>query len=72
MDTLTKKNFDTWKIHAQAVLIEADFWSYVSGEIPKPTLSEKPTETEAIAVKEWTRQDLKAKSEILLSISASE
>ena len=36
LEMLSKDNYDSWKIHAQALLIKMDGWDYVSGAIPKP------------------------------------
>ena len=72
LEILSKDNYDTWQIHAQALLIKNDHWKYVSGESTKPELSSPPTAQETTAQQRWIQNDLKARSDILLSISASE
>lgn len=48
-----------------------DAWLYVSGEYIKPILVPGNAESK-IAVEQWIRNDSKAKSDIILSITASE
>lgn len=70
IELLNKSNYDTWKLQMQALLIKADLWEYVSGDTTKP----EPGVDNANAriVSEWVKNDLKAKSDIILSISVSE
>ena len=70
--TLTKDNFDTWRIHAQALLIKNEMWGYASGDIPKPALPANPTPEQTAAYNAWKSQDMKARSDILLTISSHE
>jgi len=70
LETLSKHNYDTWKIQAEALLIKNDSWGYVSGEIPKPILMENGSNINA--VKNWENNDRKAKSDLILSINPSE
>ena len=72
LEVLTKDNFDTWRIHAQALLIKNDMWKYVCDESTAPRLPENPTAAEQRAYDTWITNDLKARSDILLSISPSE
>ncbi|KMQ92279.1 retrovirus-related pol polyprotein from transposon tnt 1-94 [Lasius niger] len=51
-----------------AVLIKNDAWDYVSGEAVKP----EPTTTNAAEVRDWNIKDEKAKSDLILSIGASQ
>ena len=37
-ETLTKANFETWRILTKALLIKNDAWIYVSGSKPKPEI----------------------------------
>ena len=34
----SKDNYDTWKMHVKALLIENDTWIYVSGDSFKPEI----------------------------------
>ena len=72
LEVLSKDNFDTWRIHAQALLIKNDMWEYVSGKHIRPELTPNPTALETATRDQWDAQDLKARSDILLAISASE
>ncbi|KAJ3661597.1 hypothetical protein Zmor_005987 [Zophobas morio] len=68
IELLRKDNFDTWKLQMQAVLIKGDLWEYVSGTCVKP----EATATNAAAIAEWVKNDSKARSDIVLSISPTE
>lgn len=70
IELLTKENFDTWKLQMQAVLTKCDLWEYTNGSNVQPTL--KADNSNAAAVSEWVKNDQKAKSEIILSISPTE
>lgn len=61
---LDRDNYDTWKVQVKALLVKGDTWGYVSGEIVKP-------EDEA-AILQWTNNDAKAMSDLILSISPAE
>jgi len=39
IELLTKINYDTWRIQAEALLVKSDSWPYVSGDIPKPAVA---------------------------------
>ena len=54
----------------QALLIKSDLWDYASGASEKPFAGEN--NANAAAVNTWVKNDLKAKSDIILSISSSE
>nr|XP_034194655.1 uncharacterized protein LOC117610912 [Osmia lignaria] len=71
IETLTRDNYDTWKMQMRALLIKNDAWTYVSGESEMPE-RKKNNEASEAAYKAWKRNDEKAKSDIILSISASE
>lgn len=77
IETLTKDNYDTWKIQAEALLVNNDLWEYVSGETPRPEPAAENAAADAkaaadAAIREWTRRDRKARSNLMLSISPSE
>jgi len=71
IETLTKANYDTWKMHMEALLVKNDEWEYVNGTKVKPEVV--PNDAASLrAEAEWIKNDNKAKSDIILSISASE
>lgn len=70
IELLGKDNFDTWKLQVQAILIKADLWEYVSGTVVKPEPGQNNVNAANVAA--WERNDQKARSDIILSISPSE
>lgn len=64
IEPLKRNNYDTWKIQAEAVLIQNNLWEYVSGKKQCPE-DENGKST-------WIEKDLKARSELVLIISPSE
>ena len=64
IEVLTKDNYDTWCIQAEALLIKNDGWEYANGQ------KQRPAEIEA--ARAWDVADQKAKSDIILAISAKE
>lgn len=36
VEKLDAANWDSWKIHMQAILEEKNLWEYVTGEKPRP------------------------------------
>lgn len=66
IEPLTKSNYDTWCLQAQAVLIKNDYWDIVSGN---KSLS---STADAAAKSAFEKEDLKARAEILLLLSPSE
>ena len=68
---LGKDNFDTWKIQAEALLIKSDGWSYVDGSCKKPALV-ADNDANRTAIAKWELADRKARSDLILSINASE
>ena len=74
LELLTRDNYDTWKIQAEALCIKHDTWGYISGEIKEPTVSTDVTtraaQTEAL--KAWSDADRKARSDLILAIHPSE
>ncbi|KMQ86259.1 retrovirus-related gag-pol polyprotein [Lasius niger] len=71
IETLSKENYDTWKMQMEALLIKNDAWAYVNGEYKKPPLIEGDANSEA-QIKIWIKNDNKARSDIILSISPPE
>lgn len=70
-EVLTKDNFDTWKIQMRALLIKNDAWGYASGTVTKPALVAGDAASQE-AVNKWVEADLKAQSDIILSMGSSE
>lgn len=62
---------DTWKIQMEALFVRNDLWMYASGELKKPVLIEGDV-TSKSASEKWIREDNKARSDKILSISPSE
>lgn len=62
---LDRDNYDTWKVQVKALPTKSDTWGYISGEISRPS------ENEA-AILQWTNNDAKAMSDLILSISPAE
>jgi len=55
----------------EALLIKNDAWMYVNGEYAKPSVVADDADSENLA-KAWIKNDSKARSDIILSISPSE
>jgi len=72
LETLTKDNYDTWVIRAEALLIKNDNWCYVSGEKPCPISHTDDDITARAAIKAWEDQDRKARSDLILAINPTE
>jgi hypothetical protein len=70
IELLDKSNYDIWKLRMQALLIKEDLWEHVSGTSTKPEPGQN--NENAAKVQEWTRKDLRARSDIILSIASSE
>lgn len=68
IEALGRDNYDTWKLQMRALLVKNDAWGYVSGEITKP----EPTTTNAAEFRDWNIRNEKAKSDLILSIGASQ
>ena len=71
IETLNRENYDTWKMQMEALLVKNDAWGYVSGEIVKPEAIDGNVAA-ANLVSEWSKNDNKAKSDLILSINPSE
>ena len=67
IEPLTKDNYDTWRMHAEAVLIKSDGWPYVDGSTVKPEPDQAAAQIQA-----WELADRKARSDLILAISPSE
>lgn len=66
IEPLTKNNYDTWKLQAEAILIKSNLWRYVNGEEKCPDDSKEDER------KAWLKDDLTAKSDLVLIISPDE
>ena len=71
IEPLTRHNYDSWRIQAEALSIKNDGWLYVSGECKKPEAQAAEVEL-TTAQLEWIHKDQKARSDLILSISPSE
>lgn len=71
IELLTKDNYEIRKMQVEALLTKADLWQYVIGEKPKPEVTGNQ---DALIedLQAWTREDKKAKADLILSISPSE
>ncbi|XP_043480277.1 uncharacterized protein LOC122509978 [Leptopilina heterotoma] len=65
MEKLSKDNYDTWRLHMEAVLVKYDHWEYVDGTTTRP-------EDDEVAAAAWDKRDRKVKSDIILGISPTE
>lgn len=63
IDPLTKTNYDTWCVQAQAILIKNELWEYVCGTI------KIPAGANAELTANFERKDMLARSELMLLIS---
>jgi len=70
IETLSKDNYDTWRIQVEALLVKNDTWQYVSGEKPQPVITGESSSR--ITYDRWIAEDRKAKSDLILCISPSE
>jgi hypothetical protein len=65
IELLSKDNYDTWKLQAEALLTKNDLWEYVSGDRvkpePVPGMVGRNALTEA-----WIVADKKARSDLIL------
>lgn len=71
IDALSRENYDTWKLHMEALLVKNDAWDYVSGVKVKPEVIDGNAESQR-AYDAWKIADRKAKSDIVLCIGSSE
>ncbi|KAG7196893.1 hypothetical protein KM043_015795 [Ampulex compressa] len=71
MDALNRENYDTWKMHMEALLIKNDAWDYVFGTESKPEIIEENV-VSRLEYDAWIKGDQKAKLDIVISISANE
>lgn len=71
---LSRDNYDTWQIQAEALFTRNDTWTYVSGETKEPEVTGdgEALRMSQIANKAWIQADRKARAELILCISPSE
>lgn len=74
IETLSKDNYDTSRIQAEALLVKNDTWGYVSGEKLVPVIiGEKSMRATSQAAHDaWIVQDRKAKADLILLINPTE
>ena len=72
LELLSRENYDTWRIQAEALLVKNDYWSYVSEDTPQPPAPATGNEAATAAYKAWVKADQKAKANIILAIKPSE
>lgn len=71
IDALNRENYNTWKMHMEALLIKNNAWGYVSGTKPRPEVMPNDSASR-MAYDAWTINDRKTRSDIILSISSTE
>ena len=71
IETLSKDNYDTWRMQVEALLTKNDAWGYVSGEKIKPEVTDGDSTSRA-AQEAWAIGDRKAKADFILSIHPSQ
>ena len=71
IEPLGKDNYDTWRLHARALLIKTDGWQYVSGTSVKPEPNEL-NQRRPVEIRAWEQGDQKALADLILSIRPSE
>lgn len=64
IEPLTKDNYESWKLQAEAILVKNDSWQFVNGLVPKPTGTAD--------ILKWQQEDTKAKADLILSVSSNE
>ncbi|CAK9811780.1 Copia protein [Anthophora quadrimaculata] len=65
IEKLDSENYDFWKLQIEAILIKNDLWEYVSGDEPK-------SNADKAAIALWTKNDRKARADIILTLSSPE
>ena len=70
IELLNKNNYDSWAVQMQAILITNDLWDFAGGKSMKPEPAEN--NKNAAAIGQWDKNDQKARSLIILSISLTE
>lgn len=71
IETLNKDNYNMWKMQTEALLIKNDAWVYVNGDYTKPEMIDGDPSSES-QVRSWVKNDNKARSDIILSITPFE
>ncbi|CAB0012048.1 unnamed protein product [Nesidiocoris tenuis] len=79
IDSLTRENYDTWKVLMEALLEKTDGIGYVNGEIVRPgipveggTITPEVRQTAETNATKWDSADRKVRADIILAISPSE
>lgn len=68
IEALGRDNYDMWKLQMRAVLIKNGEWGYVNGTVAKPD----PATADKDDVQEWTENDEKAMSDIILALGKNQ
>ena len=69
---LSRDNYDTWRIQAEALLVKNDAWPYVSGDTPQIAAPTAGNDASNKLYKDWIKADQKAKADLILAIKPSE
>lgn len=64
IEPLSRENYDSWRLQAEAILTKNELWGYTNGTIKRPA---EPAEAA-----EWVSKDAKARAELILVVSPSE
>jgi len=73
VEYLSRDNYDSWSLQVEAILVKADLWGYVSGELVKPEITAGTTNAAATQAAQdlWIKQDRKARADLILCIHPS-
>lgn len=70
---LKRDNYDSWKIHAQAMMVKNGVWGYVDGtNLIPPSLTGADAAAREVERRNWLEKDQIAKADLILSIGADE
>lgn len=76
IEALTRDNYESWKLQAEALLIKTDGWNYACGKINKPEHLPNETPEQRTAkdneIATWEEKDRKARADIILAVSPNE
>lgn len=72
IDRLTRDNYDSWRVHMDALLTKTDGIQYVNGKIKRPPVVDPTDQASVKAAEEWDYKDKKVRADIMLAISSAE